>query len=290
MTALTLLLLLIALIPLVHLSVRRASRAAVRRAARYATGLGASVGRLRLAPSTGRLSVSDLTLANPAAEPPFQGPHFLKLGRGRFTVAWTSLLTRTVRLPEVTLDELTLHLERRPGGANYRPVLDRLERVLGPPVTAGPASSGEPASARGTKRPARKFLIGRLQVQRVHVSLAGVPGGPYQLNLPPIELHEVGSESDRGALASDVAAIILRHVIHTALRELIQRGTLPGRLGRLQSFGREVLASWRQAATDRAEHGGKHPFDRLRQHMANRRKRKQSSGEESRRLEPGDRD
>jgi hypothetical protein len=207
------------------------TQAAVEQGASYATGTTTTVHGVEVAPWAGRLGVRDVTVANPAlsGEASFDSPFFLKLGQGRFAVAWDTAFSETIRLPELTLRELSLHLERKAGTSNHQIIREHLEKLSGP----------------DKKRPedARQFVIDRILIENVQITLHGYPGGQRTVKLShPIELQNVGSNTDKGVVAAEVTGLILQSVFKSMLADAAKLpkallGEVAGLLDKLRGLG-----------------------------------------------------
>ncbi len=71
---------------------------AVERGGTHALGVETELGSLSLRPLLGRLSLSELEIANP---PGFEDEHFLTLGNGRVSVSLRSLLGEPVHVGQI---------------------------------------------------------------------------------------------------------------------------------------------------------------------------------------------
>jgi hypothetical protein len=221
------------------------TQAAVEQGAGYATGTRAEVAEADLAPWAGRLGVQEVTVANPKLPGggSFQSPHFFKLGEGRFALDWSTLFSETVHMPELVLNNLHLHLERRGGTSNHQIILDRLEKLT---------ESDRPTEAR-------KYVIDRLLVENVTVTLRGYPGGRRTVNLSqPIELKNIGSNTDKGVLASEVTAVVMQAVFKSILvdvaslpKDLVRDvGGMLQDLKGLDELGQQILKQTGQMLPD----------------------------------------
>jgi len=182
------------------------TRRAVSEGVTYATRTPTTVDEASLSPWAGRLGVSGVTVANPALDGKrsFSTPHFLKLGEGRFAFDWATAFSETMRMPELVIQDLDLYLEQQGDQSNHQIILERVKRLAGPEK----------------KRPdkAQKFVIDHILIKNVTVTLRGYPGGDREVNLAqPIELKDVGSETEKGVIAAEVTGVILQAVFKSVL-------------------------------------------------------------------------
>ena len=218
-----------------YLYLDQITRSVIERGAAYATQTDASVRASSLAPWSGKLHVREATIDNPAPEqgPAFESPYFLSLGQGSLDLDWPSTLKKTVHLETVTLRDLTLHLERRDGQANYQIILRNLRRLTDP--------DQQPEDAR-------KFVVDRLRLEDIRVSLRGFPGGERTLELPPIELTDVGAKRG-GAVAAEITGLIIESLVKSMLSDVVQLPRaltgdllkLVPDLGGLERLGRQIF-------------------------------------------------
>jgi len=221
-----------------YLYLDRITAAVVEQGAGYATGTTTTVDSASVLLTKGRLGVHDVQVANPKLPEggAFASPYFLKLGQGQFALDWSTAFDRTIRLPELTLDKLTLHLERKSGTSNHAIIRKRLEKLTGP----------------DKKRPedARQFVIDRILIKNVTITLHGYPFGKRTLNLRhPIELKDVGSDTESGVVAAEVTGVIVDAVFRSILadaghfpEQFVQEvGSLFQKLKGFGDFGKQLL-------------------------------------------------
>ena len=219
------------------------AKSAIETAATEALGVRTTVGSCHVGLLRGTFKLEELRVANPEG---FGSDPFLTLKEGGVAVSAGSLREEVVELPELTLDGTRLQIVQNAGGSNYGKILDNLERFQGP--------STEPASESEGKR----FIIRTLRLTDVKVTV--VPDaklGLKALDLPidRIELKDVGSDSNKGVLLSELTGIIVKAILERAvgtgqLPAMIQ-GALGGKLGELeQAIQGEVKKKLDDAAKD----------------------------------------
>lgn len=182
----------------------------------------------------GTATLEGLKVSNPKA---FGSGSFLELGKGSVAVSATSLFSDTIRVPELTLSAVRVNLLQSLDASNYGTILDNLQRFQG----GGSASSED----------GKRYVIEKLNIEDVVVTVAPMQGldlAKVTIPIDRIELKDVGSESDKGVLLSDLSGIVVEAILKRAtatgqLPGLVQ-GALGGKLGGLhglQDAGLQVL-------------------------------------------------
>ena len=184
------------------------AKTAIERGATYALGVETTLGSADVGLLSGTFSIGDLTVANPAG---FDSPYFTHLGEGDVKVALKTLRRQTVELPTLTLTDLDIHLDKKAGKANYDVILENLKRF----------ESGENAEDEAA---GKKFIIKEVLVKNimVHVQLLPLGGDLTKLDVPidEVRLENVGSETSRGVLMSELTGLIIKGV----LIAIVQKG------------------------------------------------------------------
>ncbi len=174
---------------------------AVERAATNALGVPTELGEMRLGVFDGRVDLADLRIDNPDG---FDQEHLLTLGSAGLAVAPWSLLSDTVRVPEIRLSGLRLHLQQAGVRSNIQSILEAM-------------GSDESAPAGGDGGVG--FVIEQLRIEDVEVevlfALAAEEPSRAVVPLAPIDLKNIGS--DRPVSLDKVVGIVVQTVIATAL-------------------------------------------------------------------------
>jgi len=184
------------------------ARWAVERGATYALGVPTSLGSMDIGIMTGRVELARLEVANPEG---FTAPRFVGLGEGRVAVTLGTLMQDTVELPELTLKDIDMVLERRGGSANYQPILDNLARL------------GSKETPAAESPDSKKFVIRKLTIQDITVDAQLTQVGGELTRVPVtierIELTDIGSQSDRGVLMSELTGIVTKAILTAVVRK-----------------------------------------------------------------------
>lgn len=223
----------------------------------YALGVPVALNDIDIGILGGSVSLDTLKVGNPQG---YDSDHFMTLGKGKVSVKLTSLMSDTVRVPELTLDTLDLQLQKKNGKANYDVIMDHLAQLS----SKDPKAKPEPAK-EGTSK---KLIITELTIRNVnvHADLVGGPGvigsaTTVDVPITEIKLKNVGQTGDgvagSGVTIGELSGLVLEAVISAA----IAKGGLPadmvndlkGQLGKLGDLaggvGKEV-ATQAQAATE----------------------------------------
>jgi hypothetical protein len=198
----------------------------------YALGVQTTVQDVSLSIMKGELEIEHLKVANPAG---FAAPHFLDLKDGDLAVNLSSLQSDVIEVPTLHLSGIDVNLERKDGNANYKAILDNLQKLR----------SGSSSSSSSSK----KLIIRDLQIIgiRVHADMLGgskplgqVVGAVTKLDVPieKIQLTDVGRTGagvkGTGVTVEELTSIIVQAVLAAAAEN--GGGILPADLlGDLQS-------------------------------------------------------
>lgn len=214
----------------------RLARLGVEHGATYALGVPTRLGQMGIGLFSGRVSMNDLLVSNPDV---YRTPHFLKMNEGGVAVSLGSLKKDTVELPELTLRGLNMHLERRQGTANYKTILENLEKLS--------PSEQAPAEPQG---PSKEFVIRKVSIEDItdSVQLASIGGDLTNMpvRIEKIELVEVGSKGAGGVQISELASIVTKAILTAVVQkagDVLPAGMSDelsaglGKLGKLGNIG-----------------------------------------------------
>ncbi|MBL8964122.1 MAG: hypothetical protein KF787_02430 [Phycisphaeraceae bacterium] len=202
--AVVLVLLVVGAVVAVVIYADRAVKIAVEKGGTYALGVETTLGGADVGFLSASLGLRDLKIANP---PGYKSDRFLGLGSGKVSVWASSLRGSVIEVPTLSLDTITLNLERATEKANYRVILDNLKRL-----ESGEAPSKDTRPSGEQKR----FVIRHLSIREVHVNADLVPmgGDLTRISIPieSIELRDVGT-AGRGVPLAELADIIIKALL-----------------------------------------------------------------------------
>lgn len=168
------------------------------------------VGRVDLSPSDGRGTLSDLSLGNPQG---FKGEQAFRVERIEVALEPSSLTKDVVVVHKIAIDAPQIAYEKNDGGTNFEAIQRNVERYLGTQKTeAG--------------KPEKKMLIESLSIRNAKVNYNGL----IDLNLPDIELRNIGKKSGGATSAQVVSAIVteLNTKLAIALAKTVAVGAVGG--------------------------------------------------------------
>ncbi|MFG0293645.1 MAG: hypothetical protein ACF8MJ_10920 [Phycisphaerales bacterium JB050] len=200
----------------------------------YALGVPTTLNSADVKVLSGEFAMNGLTVSNPEG---FTTPHFLALGDGGVTVNLSSLRGDVVTLPTLTLDNISVYLQRADGNTNYGKIMENLKRF-----ESGDTPADQPKAEGG-----KGFIIDRVLITNVtvNIDLAPIPGGIGELTkmevvVPEIELTDLGKGDTKPMEMAEVAATIVKAIL-AAVAE--NAGQLPGDLGAQLQSGLAQLQS-----------------------------------------------
>ena len=208
-----LVLLLVVLVALVTFYIDSIAKTAVQTGATQATGVKTTVDSMNIGILAGQCQLDRLKMDNPQG---FEFDDFFELGHGVIDVRLGSLLSDTVDIDTLMINDVDIYLEKKDGKANYQVILDNLG-----------SSEEKEADAEG-----KKFLIRSITVTNVN---AYVKNAPITLKEPihidRITLANFGSESNKALVLADLSGVVLKSVFTAVAREAIN--LLPDMAGEL---------------------------------------------------------
>lgn len=191
----------------VFLSIDTVARRAIERNATTALGVDTSMQTFHVAIFTGNSSLGVLRVANAEG---YADPKFLELKDGNAALTVGSVLGNPVDIATTDLDGLEVFLERRAGGGNFQVILDNLKKFQ----ESRPAVKEEET---------KKFMIHTLTIRNIKVHIrSDKPALNETIEIPMLQLKEVGTDSDRGAMLAEVTDIIVQAV----LRRVMERAAV----------------------------------------------------------------
>jgi hypothetical protein len=210
------------------------AKTGIEKGSSYALGVPTTLNSADVQIFGGEFAMNGLTVSNPEG---FSTPHFLALGDGGVSVDLATLTGDVVTLPTLTLNTISVYLQRQDGKTNYGAIMENLEKF----------ESGDPPADQPKPEGGKKFVIDRVLITdvTVNIDLAPVPGGLSELTkmevkVPEIELTGLGKGEAKPMELADVAATIVKAIL-AAVAE--NAGQLPGDLGAQLQSGLAQLQS-----------------------------------------------
>ena len=189
---------------------------AIERGGTAALGLETRVGRVRLGLLSTKLSLSDMTVANPEG---FEAPHLLKLEKGELEVGLSELRADPIVISRIVLSGIELNLEKDRGRTNFGVLLENLSRS----EADASASNAEGEAGAG-------LVLGEVLIRDVTArgQLIPLQGERTQLevNVPEIRMRDLGS-GESGMSMTQLAGVLTKAILAGVAQ---QSASLPSEL------------------------------------------------------------
>lgn len=234
------------------------ARRGIEQGSSYALAVPTSLQSADVGIFSGTFDMDGLTISNPQG---FDAPHFLRLGEGGVQVSLNSLRSDLVNLPTLRLSDLDIHVQQVGGRSNIGAILENLKRFESSEQPGAQEPSGDQTPAGG-----KRFIVEELRIEnvRVHVDSAplGGEGLKVDLDVPPIVMKGIGSDTGKGVLLGELADIVVKALVG-AIRDAGQ-GVIPGELltqidtgmadlQSLSSIGVEVVQDLEKQASEKID-------------------------------------
>ena len=168
---------------LINLFGDRALKVGIERGAQHALQVGVRLDDATLSIFGGKLNLNGLEVDNPQG---YQHPQLMTLGNAFVAVETRSLLSDTVQIERIQLDNVSLTIEQKGLTNNLQEILNNL------PKSDAPAAPSDKAG--------KNLRIKELQINGVEVNakLLPVPGraDTVKLRVAPITLIDIGTDED----------------------------------------------------------------------------------------------
>jgi len=196
------LILIVAGVVVMYMSLNSLIRSAVETYGPEVTKTEVKLGGVNVSPFTGSASLSNLLIGNPKG---YKAPSAFKLGALRMSVDVGSLRSDKVVIRDLVITAPEITYEPGPGGNNLTVIQKNATGYTG---GGGKEAKGAQAEGGGTK-----VVIDRLRVEKpkLNVNVPQLKGEPLVLELPDIEMKDIGKKGD-GASFSEVVELIMKDV------------------------------------------------------------------------------
>lgn len=181
---------------------------AVAKAGTHATGVETTVDSVHIGVFAGEVTIDDLKIANPEG---FPSDRFMSLGEGELNVGLASLMSDTVNVGLIRLDNIVMNLEDKDGKANYEVIMDNLSKLSDPDAPKSPEPEEDGAASK-------KFIVREILITNVNVN-ATYGGKKIPVSIPEIKLTDVGSgEGAKQVTMSEIMGIVIGATFETLLK------------------------------------------------------------------------
>lgn len=225
-----LLVLIIAAAVLINIYGDAVLKAGIETGAGKAMKVDVTVGDISLAIWGGKLNINNLVVDNPQG---YANPTFLELGHGFVHLKTASLLSDTIEIEKLQLDNIHLTVEQKGLKSNLSEILNNL-----------PKAEEKPAE----EKPGKKLLIRQLDINGIKatVKLLPVPGRAdnLTLDLAPIHMENIGSgeKLDTSKLVAKILLAIAGGIAEKG-KDILPTEMLNNIGGQLTEQGMKILES-----------------------------------------------
>lgn len=227
---------------LINLFGDAALKAGIETGATSALGVDVGVQDVSLGIFAGKLNISDLVVDNPEG---YANPTFLELGHGFVHLNTSSLMSDTVEIETIRLDNVHLTIEQKGLTSNLSEIMGNL------PKTEAPKE----------EKPGKELLVKQLDIEgvTVTVNLLPVPGRAdnLTLDLAPIHMENIGSgqQMNTPLLVSKIIVAIAEGVARKGT-DILPTDMIKNLSGQLSEQGQKILEAGQNIGGEILE-GGK---------------------------------
>lgn len=154
-----------------------------------------------ISPLSGSGQLHNLVIGNPEG---YKTPDAIKVGDIKVNINASSLLTDTIVIESVNIQNPEITFEGGIGGNNLSKILDNLNAIAGNEDTKKEAKPSEGG---------KKFTVKDLVIQggKINASITGLGGKTITLPLPPLHLQNIGAGG--GVSAAELSQQILKPLL-----------------------------------------------------------------------------
>jgi uncharacterized protein involved in outer membrane biogenesis len=194
-------------------SLNRIMQWGIEQNASTALGVPMHIGKLNLSLTDGTLGIDNLTIDNPDG---FNTPYLMKVTAFNIKLKPSSLIAETVEIQSMELDGLEINVEQNFANSNIFTVGGKLQQQRGEQAKQGD---------RGEK----KVKAGSVSIKNVKanlkISALGQTIANSSIQVPPIELKDIGSDNAQGVLLSEFMRKLVEEISTAAIDQV--KASLP---------------------------------------------------------------
>jgi len=144
---------------------------------------------------SGKGTLKGLFIGNPKG---FKSESAFKLGEVRIALDVKSVFSDKIIIDEIFIDSPDITYEKGGGGDNIKALLNNINKFAGVSESTAKKDTAEKAETSGTK-----IQINRLSINngKVNMSMSALGGEKYTLDLPDIQMKDIGKDNDGTTLA-----------------------------------------------------------------------------------------
>jgi hypothetical protein len=188
-----------------------------------ALGVNAKIENLNLQLFSGHIDIKDLVVSNPLG---FATPHFLKIGQFELQVQPDTILKETLEVETFKLKQVSINIEQQVNQNNLLEVLDHIDQQKG-------------KEDKNQKKMRLKLAAVDTISIRLTLSQFGIIVSSMNLDLPSIELKDIGTDNVQGVLLSELTRQLMSAIVTAALAQ--NKQNIPKSI--LEMFKNKVLTS-----------------------------------------------
>ena len=197
-------------------------------------GASVSVNSVDIGLAEGSANIDGLTIGNPAG---YEGPHAMQIDRIAAVIDPQRTSDLVVALNSVVIDGADIAAVAKGNRTNFQALVDHLDKAMGP----------------DTSDPEMKFIIDKLEFTNVSASLSSDLLGNVQMNIPPLNLQDIGT-TNGGATGAEIAEQILKPLSASISREAVNQGLdIEGVKTRVRDKIKDTISDRLRGLTDRLD-------------------------------------
>ena len=189
------------------------------------------LGSAAISPFSGSGKLSGLVVGNPAG---YKSASAIKVGSIKVAVALGSVTSDIIKIDSINIQSPDITCEGGLAGIN----LNALKKNLAAPADSGGTAAGKTSATSG-----KKFYVKDIVIEggQITVALNELGGKGLTVPLPPIHLHNVGSET-AGVTAQELVSQVLEPLLSSAVKAALeQAGNLGKEAGKVGKGAAEQL-------------------------------------------------
>jgi hypothetical protein len=170
------------------------------------TGVSVKLSSLKIAPADGSVVLRGLMVGNPKG---FTTDRALAVGEMSMVIDIASLTRDVVLIRKIAILSPEITYEYAAGGSNIDVIQRNVDRYVAEHLGANDKTGG--------KGPGKKLIIENLAIRgcKINVSAAALNGKAMTLDMPAIQMHNIGTRSN-GATTGEVVQQVMGAVTHNA--------------------------------------------------------------------------
>jgi len=181
-------------------------KTAVEKGATFATGVETKVGSVDASPFSGHFGLRELTVANP---PGFSSDPFLHLGTAGASWQNGTILSNTIEMDQLLVQDVEVHLERAGSGTNYGKILDNLGKLS--------SGGGQPQKPEPEAKGGKNLHIKKIEIRNVRAGLR-MPGLPaMEVKVPSVVIDDFRSDGSTQEIVGKLTRQILQSILNSVL-------------------------------------------------------------------------